>query len=55
MIAARLRQAAKEKIMTHGKHFIPDGDAAYDKFFKNICRYVNQKITGQSPEWTHIP
>jgi hypothetical protein len=37
------------------KSFIPYSDAAYDKFFKNICQYVNQKTSGQDPEWTHIP
>jgi hypothetical protein len=35
--------------------FIPRSYAEYDKFFKNICQYVNQKTSGQDPEWTHIP
>jgi hypothetical protein len=35
--------------------FIPQSYAAYNLFFKNICRCVNEKTTGQSPAWTHIP
>jgi hypothetical protein len=41
--------------MPHKKDYIPQGDAEYDIFFKNICQYVNQKCTGTPPEWTHIP
>jgi hypothetical protein len=35
--------------------YIPDKDAAFDTFFKNLCQYVAAKCAGQSPEWTHIP
>ncbi|MDR1505637.1 MAG: hypothetical protein LBI67_00895 [Treponema sp.] len=37
------------------KDYVPDKDAAFDTFFKNLCQYVNAKCTGQDPEWTHIP
>jgi hypothetical protein len=39
----------------HTKDFVPDEDAAYDKFFKNITQYVAKKCGGDPPEWTHIP
>jgi hypothetical protein len=41
--------------MSHKRDPIPQGDEEYNKFFKNICQYVNQKCTGSPPEWTHIP
>jgi hypothetical protein len=44
--------------MARKKGFIPASYSQYDKFFKNICLYVNFKCTGSGSEpaaWTHIP
>ncbi|MDR2553218.1 MAG: hypothetical protein LBD31_08645 [Treponema sp.] len=35
--------------------YVPAGDKDFDPWFKNITQYVSQKITGASPQWTHIP
>jgi hypothetical protein len=35
--------------------YIPSNDAAFDQWFKFMNQYVNQKCTGSTPEWTHIP
>jgi hypothetical protein len=35
--------------------FIPSADADFDRWFNNICQYINQKTKGTKPEWTHIP
>jgi hypothetical protein len=35
--------------------FIPNNDAKFDDWFKFLNQYVNQKCTGSTPEWTHIP
>jgi hypothetical protein len=35
--------------------WIPARDIEFDAFFRNYCRYVSAKCTGDSPEWTHIP
>jgi hypothetical protein len=35
--------------------WIPAKDAEFDIFFKRYCQYVNEKCTGSTPEWTHIP
>jgi hypothetical protein len=37
------------------RNYIPRNDAEFNTWFKNLCQYVNQKTTGQNPEWTHIP
>jgi hypothetical protein len=42
--------------MAHGKRLIPDGDAEYEIFFKNICQYtVKQTSPPDAPRWSHIP
>jgi hypothetical protein len=41
--------------MLHKRDYIPQGDAEYDKYFKNIVQYVAQKCGGANPAWTHIP
>ena len=35
--------------------YIPGNDAKFDTWFKFMNQYVNQKCTGTTPEWTHIP
>jgi hypothetical protein len=37
------------------KDYLDLTDAAFDRFFKLMNQYVNQKCTGTSPAWTHIP
>jgi len=39
---------------SHGD-WIPHPDADFDGFFFNLKEYVNEKTSGTSPEWTHIP
>jgi hypothetical protein len=41
--------------MAHGKDIIPSGDVEFNAFFENVCRYVAQKTSGGTPEWTYIP
>lgn len=42
--------------MAHGKSFIPDSNAAYDAFFKNVCDYTVTKTSPpDAPLWGHIP
>jgi hypothetical protein len=41
--------------MSHKRDYIPQGDADYDRFFKNLVQYVAQKCAGSPPAWTHIP
>jgi hypothetical protein len=38
-----------------GKDYIPSNDAVFDKWFKFMNQYVNEKCTGTPPEWGHIP
>ena len=37
-----------------GKNYIPANDAAFDKFFKRIVKYVEVKCTASRAEWLHI-
>ena len=37
------------------KSYIPQIDADFDTFFKNIIQYVAVKTAGSTPEWKHIP
>jgi hypothetical protein len=41
--------------MAKNRDYVPAKDAEFNTWFKNLCQYVNQKTTGQNPEWTHIP
>jgi hypothetical protein len=41
--------------MPHKQDFVPQSDAAYDQYFKNIVQYVAEQSTGANPRWTHIP
>jgi hypothetical protein len=34
---------------------VPDADVEFDAKYKKYCQVVNQKTTGSTPEWTHIP
>jgi hypothetical protein len=38
-----------------GKHLIPNRDAEFDVFFKNIVDYVLARVLIPQPVWTHIP
>ena len=38
----------------HGS-YVPQNDAGFNTFFKNITQYVAQKAGGSKPEWKHIP
>jgi hypothetical protein len=35
--------------------WIPSGDAEFDAHYKKYCRIVNEKTTGDTPEWTTSP
>jgi hypothetical protein len=35
--------------------YIPNNDARFDQFYKFMCQYVNDKCTGATPAWNHIP
>jgi hypothetical protein len=37
------------------KPSIPAGDAEFDEYTGKYCHIVNQKTSGENPEWTHIP
>jgi hypothetical protein len=41
--------------MAKNRDYIPSNDAEFNVWFKNLVQYVNQKTTGGTPEWTHIP
>jgi hypothetical protein len=41
--------------MAHKEDYIPSGDVEYNRFFKNILDYVDEKTGGSVPEWTFIP
>jgi hypothetical protein len=41
--------------MAHTPDPIPTKDSEFDEFFKNIMIVVDEKTTGETPEWTHIP
>ncbi|MDR2193910.1 MAG: hypothetical protein LBP19_05505 [Treponema sp.] len=38
-----------------GKDYLSLSDTEFDKWFKFMNQYVNQKCSGSEPEWTHIP
>jgi hypothetical protein len=35
--------------------YIPQSDAAFDSWFRNLNEYVGEKCGGNYPQWTHIP
>ena len=41
--------------MPQKRSYIPQNDAEFNNFFKNMTQYIVTKATGTSAEWSHIP
>jgi hypothetical protein len=41
--------------MAHIKDYIPNNDALFDVWFKFLVQYIQQKTSGKTPAWAHIP
>ena len=41
--------------MSKKRNYIPQTDADFNTFFKNIIQYVAAKTSSSPPEWKHIP
>jgi hypothetical protein len=37
------------------RDYLAGGDAEFDRWANNLCRYVDLKCSGQNPQWSHVP
>jgi len=40
--------------MPSKKDYVPQNNAEFNTWFKNMTQYVSQKVSGTAPEWDHI-
>lgn len=40
--------------MTKRRDYVPQNNAVFNNWFRNMTQYVSQKVSGTPPEWDHI-